>query len=134
MDAGSTVVLVRRAKAGDREAWTALVERYYETWLRRYHGRLGTAVRRVYDTQDLVDSAIADAIRDLHSLRNEGVFFSWVTSIICHKMALARRGGAREIPTANVLPEVPDPRGEAPHVVIGRLDTYVQTLDAIMVV
>ena len=41
-----TEVLVRKAKGGDREAWNQLVEKFYECWLRRYHGTLRTAVHR----------------------------------------------------------------------------------------
>ena len=77
-----------------------MLERYYGAWLNKYHGDLGTAVRKLYDTQDLVQSAIGDAMRDVSKLRNEAAFFTWVTSIIRHKLANARRRVERERPLA----------------------------------
>ena len=87
----STTVLVRRAKAGDRAALSALVDRFYHRWLRKFHGDLCTTIRKGYDTVDLVQSAIGNAIEKLPQLRNEGVFFCWVTHIIRHKIATKRR-------------------------------------------
>ncbi len=136
MDGRSTVILVRRARAGDREAWTALVERYYETWIRKYHGRLGAAVRKIYDTEDLVQSAIGDAMRDIKGLRNEAVFFTWVTSIVRHKTALARRAGSREVSVddqnQDVGRDIADTKQPGPDEQVSRLDAYVRTLDTIL--
>jgi DNA-directed RNA polymerase specialized sigma24 family protein len=132
MEARSTQVLVQKAKSGDREAWTALVEKYYETWLRRYHGKLGTEAARLYDTQGVVNSAIGDAIRDLPTLRNDGAFFSWVTAIIRHKLAMARRCEALAKPEGDDLPDVQDRKGKEPSAAVIELDTYLNTLNTIL--
>ena len=86
-----SVVLIRRAKEGDREAWSALCDKYYPRWLARFHDQLGEDMRSSYDTSDLVQSAVADALRDIRDLRCEAAFYSWVTAIIYRKIALLRR-------------------------------------------
>jgi DNA-directed RNA polymerase specialized sigma24 family protein len=97
VDPQSTVSLVRRAKRGDRDAWTELVDRYYDLWLNQYHGHLGPRMRRVCDTEDLVHSALADALEDIGGLRNESAFFVWVTTIIRHKLAGHYRKTRKEV-------------------------------------
>ncbi|MBN1421555.1 MAG: hypothetical protein JXP34_22470, partial [Planctomycetes bacterium] len=87
MASPESMALVVRAKSGDREAWSALCERYYPRWVRAVHGRMGREVRRLYDTPDIVQSAIAEALRDIGNLRSEGSFFSWVSAIIRRKIA-----------------------------------------------
>lgn len=87
-----TVLLVERAKAGDHKAWSELCERYYPRWIAAWHGKLGPVSRRLYDTQDLIQSAMALAIRDIRQLENDAAFFVWVTMIIRHKLYdVARR-------------------------------------------
>jgi DNA-directed RNA polymerase specialized sigma24 family protein len=132
VDRSPTEVLVRKAKGGDREAWNALVERFYESWLRRYHGRLGTGVARWYDTQGLVNSAVGDAIRDLPRLRNDAAFFAWVTAIIRHKMAIARRTEVLARPAGDQLADLPDGKGRTAQSDVIDLDTYLHTLYAIL--
>ena len=46
-----TIVLVRKAEDGDREAWSQLLERYHDRWLKKFHRDLGTTVRKLYDTE-----------------------------------------------------------------------------------
>ena len=72
--------------------------RYHDHWLRKFHGNLGTTIRRLYDTEDLIQSAITDAMNDIGGLENEGAFYTWVTSIIRHKIAMRRRRLIREVP------------------------------------
>ena len=76
MKSDQTLVLIGEAKRGDRDAWAKVLELYYDRWLRKYHGDLGSTVGRLYDTQDLVQSAVGDAIRDIPDLRSEAAFFS----------------------------------------------------------
>jgi len=82
---------VRRAREGDRGAWEELYKRYLPQWLKHFHGRIGLGLRQLYDTQDLVHSALADAIRDIRSLRNEAAFWVWVIAIAERKIAHKRR-------------------------------------------
>jgi RNA polymerase sigma factor (sigma-70 family) len=130
---GTTVVLVRKARTGDPDARDALIRRYYEDWVRRFHGDIGSTVRKLYDTHDLVQSAVADAIRGLPALRDEAVFSAWVTSIIRHKIAVGRRRLAREVPIDGVPPSSLAPgAGPAAGDDLQREETYIETLDAIL--
>ena len=109
-DPTSTIALVRRAKKGDREAWGQLIDRYYDDWLSRYHGDLGTTLRRIYDTEDVVQSAVAEAFKEIAELRDETAFFVWVTAILRHKVALRYRQNRRQ----HALPQPPDRDHRAP--------------------
>ena len=86
-----TLALVARAKEGDSKARNDLIARYYDRWLQRFHGELGTTLRTLHSTQDIVQSALLEAVRDIGTLRNEGAFFAWVTMIIKHKIAQKRK-------------------------------------------
>ena len=77
-----SIELIVRAKEGDRDAWKAICERYYPLWMRKFHGKLGNDLRNVQETQDLVQSAMADAMADVGKLRNDAAFFAWVCTII----------------------------------------------------
>jgi len=86
-----SIELIVRAKEGDREAWKAICERYYPLWMRKFHGKLGNDLRNVQETQDLVQSAMAEAMADVGKLRNDAAFFAWVCTIIRHKLYAKRR-------------------------------------------
>ena len=86
MSKGDSLYYVLRAKKGDRGAWEELYKRYFPRWYERLHGRLGVDLRSVYDTEDLVQSALADAIRDIKGLRSEAAFWVWVTAIAQRKL------------------------------------------------
>jgi RNA polymerase sigma factor (sigma-70 family) len=122
----STLQLVRKAKDGDRDAWSCLVQRYYDDWLRNFHNELGTTLRRkVGDTVDLVDSALADALRDVPTLRNEAVFFAWMTTIVRRKIGDWRRRVRHK--EAKLGPDV-----ESPPPAEEKMSVYVETLDAMI--
>ena len=123
--------LIVRAKQGDREAWTAICERYYPLWMRKFHGKLGDDLRNVQETQDLVQSAMAEAIADVGKLRNDAAFFAWVCTIIRHKLYAKRRkkGPADVVP----LGEVAEP-GKQDSCLEGDLsveEDYFQLLDSV---
>lgn len=82
---------VNRAKAGDRAAWDSLCRELWPRWVRDHHGALGDTLRRVWNTEDLVQSAIAEAIRDAPNLRIEAAFYAWVSAIVRRKVAEKRR-------------------------------------------
>ena len=132
MASAESMVLVVRAKEGDREAWGALCERYYPQWLRAVHGRIGRDVRALCDTPDIVQSAIGDALRDIGDLRSEAAFFSWVSAIIRRKIADKCR-------TAPPMPPIPLDRvaepGNDDSPPGGRIlsdEAYIRLLDAII--
>jgi len=121
------------AREGDINARNALIERYYQDWVDKFHGQLGKTIRRLYDTNDLVQSAVGDALRALPTLRNEGVFFTWVTSIIRHKIAAQKRRLKREEPlTESKESALPDSDFGLKAGVIDQNEIYLRTLDAIL--
>ena len=98
MRAEGTIELVRAARDGCDAAWAKLVDRFWDRWLAPYHHDLGTTIRRVYDAEDLVQSALLEAGQRIGSLRDEGAFFVWMTTIIRHKLARKRATARRERP------------------------------------
>ena len=129
-----TMILVKKARGGDRDAWNALIKRYYKDWLNKFHGDLGTTIHRLYGTADLVQSALTDALRDLPSLRNEGVFYAWVTSIIRHKVANKRRRLRKEVMVQdqNSSRAGPTSPQEPVEESVERNEVLIQTLDLIL--
>ena len=126
-----SIELIVRAKEGDRDAWKAICERYYPLWMRKFHGKLGNDLRNVQETQDLVQSAMAEAMADVGKLRNDAAFFAWVCTIIRHKLYAKRRkkGPADVVP----LDEVAEP-GKQDSCLEGDLsveEDYFQLLDSV---
>ena len=147
MAGNETIALVQRAKRGDAHARNDLVARYYQVWIDRFHGDLGTTIRALHSTQDIVQSALIDAMRDIGALRNEGAFFAWVTMIIKHKIAQKRRkvtrrnrggrdvrlgslgGGRTSGDGADILADPDSPRAE---IEFEDLDEYVHITENIL--
>ena len=127
--------LVRRAREGDRDAVGKLLECYYERWLCQYHGQLGRSVRRLYETRDLIQSAVGEALEALPKLRNESAFYCWMTSIIRHKLAKTHRALHRE-KVLIVSPEdlAPQASASAPDGSSGAAtaEEYIRVLDAFL--
>lgn len=127
----TTLDLVKQAKDGDQEAWTKLIERYHREWMGKYHARLGTTLhRKLGDTVDLVNSALADALRCLSDLRSEAAFFAWVTKIIQRKLCHWRREVRREPDSVEQVP--PRAAVESASKAIDDEEIYLRTLDAIL--
>jgi RNA polymerase sigma-70 factor (ECF subfamily) len=88
------MVLVQRARAGDRAALDALCARYLPRLQRWAHGRLPAWARGAVDTGDLVQMTLADATRriDAFQPRHEGAFQAYVrTSLLNHLRDELRR-------------------------------------------
>lgn len=139
-----TLNLVARARAGDRQARGDLIDRYYDRWIRKFHGELGTTLRDVHSTEDIVQSALVEAMRNIGDLRNEGAFFAWVTLIIKHKIARKRRrvagrprkvslargqAGSGSFPSALGLDPAASTRQSAE---IDSLDEYVNLVETVL--
>src|SRR6187402_3509845 len=60
-----TIELVVRARAGDRNAVEALLQRCLPSLRRWAHGRLPSAARGAFDTEDIVQDAALHALRRL---------------------------------------------------------------------
>ena len=126
-----SIELIVRAKQGDQEAWKAICERYYPLWMRKFHGKLGDDLRNVQETQDLVQSAMAEALADVGKLRNDAAFFAWVCTIIRHKLYAKRRkkGPVDVVP----LGEVAEPGKQDSHLEgdLSVEENYFQLIDSV---
>ena len=99
--------LVRRAQAGDREAFEMLVERHAtETY------RLAAAIVGVTDARDVAQEAFVTAWQQLHRLRKPDAFGPWLRRITVNRCRnWLRAGNRRGHPTsleADAAGRVPD--------------------------
>ena len=78
--------LVRRAQAGDDQAFGQLVERNRRAVYRAAYAALGSAA----DADDVAQETFVTVYRKLHSYRGEAAFRTWLLSIAWRK-ALDRR-------------------------------------------
>ncbi len=72
--------LIEKARSGEPEAVEELFRRFSPAVLGRLRGQLGPALRRRYDTDDLGQSVLVEAIRDLPNFKSdhEGAFRKWL--------------------------------------------------------
>jgi RNA polymerase sigma-70 factor (ECF subfamily) len=75
--------LALRATGGDRSALAALYDRHRERLLALVRARLGKGLRQRLDSDDIVQSALVDAVRD-YSVegRAEDEFFPWMARVV----------------------------------------------------
>jgi RNA polymerase sigma-70 factor (ECF subfamily) len=117
------VVLVDRARDGDREAFETLIGPWIEPAFRSAMATLGSEA----DARDATQDAMLDAWRGIRGLRDADRFDAWLGRILVNACrSIGRRRGraqVREIPIA-ALPEVQDaPSPAAPaDEEAGRLD------------
>ena len=80
--------LVRRAQLGDREAFDALIRRNEARLIRLVRKRMGKELRQVEESGDVVQSALAEAVRALprFEYRGEGSFLRWLGTIVEHEV------------------------------------------------
>jgi RNA polymerase sigma-70 factor (ECF subfamily) len=72
MDLESSLELLQRVKAGDRDALERLLTRYMGPLRRWAHGRLPRWARDLSDTQDLVQDAVLKTLRQLKDFEPAG--------------------------------------------------------------
>lgn len=80
--------LVARAREGSPSALRALFVRVYADVQRSARRHLGPALGRFVEPEDLADSALGDALRDLDSFedRGRGSFRSWLAHVLTNKL------------------------------------------------
>jgi RNA polymerase sigma-70 factor (ECF subfamily) len=102
-----TIVLVRRAQAGNREALERLFERYYERVRRIVRLRLGHKLRQRVDSGDILQETFAAAVTafDRFEMKNEAGFINWLSKIAERQILTAldhhtaqKRDASREVP------------------------------------
>jgi RNA polymerase sigma factor (sigma-70 family) len=80
--------LVRAARAGDRISFEGLLRRSEERLVRLVRARMGDVLRGFEESSDLVQSALAEAVRSLPRFEysGEGSFLRWLSTIVEHKI------------------------------------------------
>lgn len=88
MDDDPTEELVRAARAGDELAWARIGERYRSALRFLMRGRIPPFARRRFDTDDLYQSALFRAFReiDTYEYRGEGSFRRWLVRILMNRL------------------------------------------------
>jgi len=101
-------VLVERARAGDRDAFASLLERWLGSSLRTAYAIIGDEA----DARDATQDAFLRAWRELPRLRDPDRFDAWLNRILVNRcrtlLADRRRVSVREI-HLSVLPEPFEP-------------------------
>jgi RNA polymerase sigma-70 factor, ECF subfamily len=104
--ADSSVELLVKAQSGDGEALNGLLARYLPRLKRWASGRLPAGMRTMLDTNDLVQDAVINALRNLETLeiRNEGTLQAYLRRAVNNRIIdLYRRAGRR--PARQEMPE-----------------------------
>jgi RNA polymerase sigma-70 factor (ECF subfamily) len=104
--ADSSVELLVKAQSGDGEALNGLLTRYLPRLKRWASGRLPAGMRTMLDTNDLVQDAVINALRNLDTLeiRSEGTLQAYLRRAVNNRIIdLYRRAGRR--PARQEMPE-----------------------------
>jgi RNA polymerase sigma-70 factor, ECF subfamily len=131
----SSVELLTRAQSGDDAALNRLLARYLPRLTRWASGRLPAGMRTMLDTNDLVQDAIVNALRNLNTLeiRNEGTLQAYLRRAVNNRIIdLYRR--AKRRPNREDLPEdMASPSASPLEAAIGAeaLESYERALDAL---
>jgi RNA polymerase sigma-70 factor (ECF subfamily) len=106
--------LVRRSRAGDREAFGQLVSRHQSAVYRVVRGILGDPA----ESEDVAQEVFLKAYANLARFRGDSSLFTWLYRIAVNEALRARK--RRPLPTLEALPETevppsePDAEGDAP--------------------
>ena len=107
--------LIRRARAGDWEAFELLLERYRTVLTRTAY----FTTRDRESVQDVVQEALVQVWRDLPSYRPGGSFKAWMLKILVNKARKHYRKKRVETVALNAAMAVPD-HGEGPAEIVER--------------
>jgi RNA polymerase sigma factor (sigma-70 family) len=99
-DAGSSLELVKRACAGDREAENEVCRRYLPRLHRWVRGRLPAAARLHVEAADVVQDVLVRAIRTFphFEVRHEHAFDAYLRTILANKLLDLGRAARRRPP------------------------------------
>jgi RNA polymerase sigma-70 factor (ECF subfamily) len=106
----STLELVRRAQAGDREALERLFARSLPALRRWASGRLPRWTRDLMDTDDLVQETVVRAVKriDVFEPRHEGALQAYLRQAIVNRIRDEVRRRTRAPGTVELDPDAPD--------------------------
>jgi RNA polymerase sigma factor (sigma-70 family) len=95
MEDRELIDLVRQAAQGDRDATDLLVRTYMERVREHVSRRVGVRLRRRLETEDILQSSLALAVRDLEgkdlAFEGERPFVAWLLKITERKIQMAAR-------------------------------------------
>lgn len=97
-DSRATLELVLNAKKNSPDAWEALYRRCageMGEFCRRFLGPRDR-LRRVYQTEDILQEAFLTAMQHISRLENDASFYAWIRTIIRRRIALNRRDTLRD--------------------------------------
>ena len=101
-----TAILVESARAGDRDAFGML----YQRFARLVHGVLLASARHD-DVQDLTQEVFFRAMRRLHTLRDPAAFGGWLAAMARNEARMRHRAAR---PTEPLSDRIPAPSLSAP--------------------
>lgn len=90
-----TLVLIRRARHGDEEAWNELFERVRVRLLRFIERRMHPAIRARFEAEDILQMVYVEAVPELGKLEFEpvpGAYYRWLCWKARHCLARIARG------------------------------------------
>jgi RNA polymerase sigma-70 factor (ECF subfamily) len=128
--------LVRRAKQGDAQALNRLFERYYERVRAVVRMRLGSKLREVVESGDVLQETFKEAVVafERFEIREDASIINWLARLAEHKIiGLADFHGARKRDHArNVpMPELDHPSSTSP-LKLEHVDGSTQPLEKIV--
>jgi RNA polymerase sigma factor (sigma-70 family) len=84
----TTALLIARARAGDPQAWEAVIGPLLRTLRRFAERRLPADVRRTLSADDLVQDALINGLKRLHcfEFRRKGAWLAYLRKSICHRI------------------------------------------------
>jgi RNA polymerase sigma-70 factor (ECF subfamily) len=87
-DGELSLELVQRIQGGDRAAWERLYARYHDRVLFAIRCRLGPRLRGVLQSEDVLQSIMADALTDLRTFapRGTGALGRWLHACVHNKL------------------------------------------------
>ena len=112
--------LVQRIQAGDRAAWERLYLRYHDALLFAIRSRLGSNLRAWLQSEDILQSVVEDALRDLQHFepRGPGSLQHYLHVCVLNKIRSKaahfeadKRAGEQRVPSS-VLDALPERSGE----------------------
>jgi RNA polymerase sigma-70 factor (ECF subfamily) len=111
----SSLNLLQRAQAGDRDALDQLLERYRPRLVRWASGRLPRYARDLTETQDLVQDTLLQALRHIEAfdIRGEGALQAYLRQAILNRVRMELRRVGRK-PPAEQIPDDTEAQMQSP--------------------
>lgn len=112
----NTYVLLDRYRAGDPSALDALLQRYCPRIARIVRVRMGAALRRRADADDVLQAVFVRIVESIDSYqrRDDATWIDWVARLVQREVSnLARHHGAQKRDAARELPLHGTPDGSA---------------------